>query len=236
MIRKFHSRAGSLLAAALLSAAAAANAAEATPSGGTSVELVAEASRPAANDLVVAVMYVEQAGQDAATLARQVNRSTAAAFEQIRGHAEVKAQSAGTSTWPVYGKNGNTGKIEGWRMRTDIRLESRNPAAMSELIGKLQSSLALAQVNMQPAAETRRKAIDEATVDAIRAFEQRAALVATTQGKRYRIRHLNIADTAQRPVFRMRSAPMMAEAVAAPLEGGESDVSVTINGSIELVD
>ena len=37
-----------------------------------------------------------------------------------------------------------------------------NLSAMSELVGELQSTLALGQINMQPAPETRRKAIDEA--------------------------------------------------------------------------
>lgn len=228
-----------LIAAALIAfAATAANASDAPSPTPPFAEFSAEASRPAANDLVVAVMYTEQSGADPAALARQVNRTIANAIESARNQSEVKLQSAGASTWPVYGKGiGGGAKIEGWRMRSELRLESRNAAAVSELIGKLQANLALAQVNMQPAAETRRKAVDEATIDALRAFEQRATLISSAMGKRYRVRHLNVSDATAQPVFaKMRAAPMMAEAAPAPLEGGESNVAVTVNGSIDLID
>lgn len=228
-----------LLAAALHLPAGAALAA---PTANTdrdderTVEFAVEASRPAPNDEAVATLYVEQSGADAAALASRVNRAIAAALDTARSHADIKVQSGNTSTWPVYDKNG--GKIEAWRMRSEIRLETRNVAALSELIGKLQGSLAVAQLSMQPSAETRRKATDEATVDAIRAFEQRAALISSSLGKRYRLRHINISDSGARPPIyaRMRAAPMMAEAASAPLEGGESEVGVTINGRIELVE
>lgn len=238
MARRPQKRLSSVLIAALLAGVAWSTHAAETPSAATaSIELSADASRPAANDLIVAILYVEQAGTDAAALARQVNRNVAAAFDVARPYTDIKAQSAGTSTWPVYGKNSSSGKIDGWRMRAEVRLEGRNLAAMSELIGKLQATLALAQVNMQPAPDTRRKVLDEATVDAIRAFEQRAALVSSTLGKRYRIRQLNVAESGHRPIYtRMRAAPMMTEAAPAPLEAGETDVSVTISGSIELID
>lgn len=202
------------------------------------VEFTAEASRGAPNDLAVATMFAERSGTDAAELAQEVNRTIAAALETARGHGDVKVQSGSAHTWPVYGKNGN-GRIEGWRMRSEIRLESRNLAAVSALIGKLQASLALSQVAMRPAPETRRKAADEATIEAIRSFEQRATLIAGALGKRYRLRHMTVADGGFQPPIQplMRAAPaMMAEATPAPLEGGESEVSVSVSGRIELID
>lgn len=206
---------------------------------GTTVEFSAEASKPAPNDLAVANLYAEDNGPSPAAVAAQVNRRIAAALEKAKAQADVKAQSAGVSTWPIYGKEG-TGQIESWRMRAEIRLESRNIAAMSDLIGALQQDLALSQVSMQPAPETRRKAIDEATVEAIRAFEARARLVAGSLGREFRIRHLSIGDSGgyQPPFYpRMQASAMKsADAVPAALEGGESQVSVNISGRIELVD
>lgn len=199
-------------------------------------EFSAQASRSTPNDLVIAQLYAEQSGPDTATVARQVNRSIANAIESARAYPGVKIQSAGTATWPVYAKGG--GKIEAWRMRSEIRLESRDSSALSELVGNLQNSLAVSNLSMQPAPDTRRKAADEATVDAIRAFEQRAELIGTTLGKRYRIHRLNISESgSQPPIFaKMRATAMMAEAAPAPIEAGESEVSVTVSGSIELLD
>ncbi|MBN8440144.1 MAG: SIMPL domain-containing protein [Thauera sp.] len=202
------------------------------------VEFSADASRAAPNDLVVAGLYVERSGADPAALAREVNRALAAALDTARAQAGVKTQSAGTSTWPIYGKEGR-GRIEGWRMRSELRLEGRDVGVMSDLIGRLQSSLALSHVTMQPAPDTRRRAADEATVDAIRAFEQRAALVAGALGKRFRLHQISIAESGSpAPIYpRMRAAPaMMAEAAPAPLEGGESQIGVTVSGRIELLD
>ena len=200
------------------------------------VELSAEASTPAANDLGVATLFVEQTQTDAAALAREINRAIAAALETSRAYADIKTQSAGTSTWPVYAKGG--GRIDAWRMRSEIRLESRNSTSLSALIGKLQESLSVSQISMQPAPETRRKAADDAMVTALRNFEQRAELIASTLGRRYRIHRLNVSESGYRPPIytRMRSTAMMAEAAPAPVEGGESDVSVTVSGAIELLD
>lgn len=226
----------SLLAILFYAAPLAAMAAEPAPAVGPVIEFSVDAQRPAPNDQVIAIMYVEQAGADAAALARGVNRAVTAAMETARAHPSVKLQSAGTSTWPNYGKGSGT-RIEGWRMRSELRLESRDVAAMSELIGKLQSSLGLAQVTLQPAPDTRRAAADEATIDAIRAFERKAGVVASALGKRYRIRQLNLGESGAPPAYaRMRMSATMAEAAPAPLEGGESLVSVTASGSIELTD
>ena len=201
------------------------------------VELAAEASGPAANDLAVAVLYAERSGTSAAAVAREVNRDIAAALELSRAQGAVKVQSGNVSTWPVYGKDGQ-GRIAAWRMRSELRLESTDTAAMSELVGKLQETLALAQLSMEPAPETRRKAVADVTVDALRAFEVRARLIADTLGRRYRIVHLSVADHGLQPppMPRMRAAVMAAEATPAPLEGGESRVSVQVSGRIELLD
>lgn len=231
------------LALALLTASALfvatparAGEAEARPQA-TTVELSAEASKAAVNDLATAVLYVERNGPNAAAVAREVNREIAAALDVARTRSEVKVQSGNTSTWPVYAQDGK-GRITGWRMRSEIQLESRNLSAMSELVGELQSSLALAHINMQPAPETRRKAIDEATVDALQAFEQRAGMIAGALGRKHRIAHLSVGHSGfQPPMPRMRAAAAMsADMASAPLEGGESQVSVHVSGRIELVD
>ncbi|HRV77082.1 MAG TPA: SIMPL domain-containing protein [Thauera sp.] len=218
---------------ALQSAAAVAADTPAPPT----VELSAEAGGAAANDLAVAVLYAERSGTSAAAVAREVNRDIAAALELARAQGAVKVQSGNVSTWPVYGKDGQ-GRITAWRMRSELRLESTDTAAMSELVGKLQQSLALAHLTMEPAPETRRKAVADVTVDALRAFETRAQLIADTLGRRYRIAHLAVGDHGLQPppMPRMRAAVMAAEAAPAPLEGGESRVSVHVSGRIELLD
>ncbi len=200
------------------------------------VELAAEAQRAAANDLATATAYHEATATTPAAVATQVNRAIAAALETAKAYGDVRVQSGSTQTWPVYARNSRS--IEGWRMRSEIRLESRNIAAMSELLGKLQDTLAVSQIAMQPAPETRRQAADEATVEAIRAFEERARLVAGTLGRKYRIAHLSINEGGYHPppVMARMSAEMAMSAAPAPMEAGESLIGVNINGRIELID
>lgn len=214
---------------ALLLAAQAAWADPAQPR--TTIELSAEASQPAANDLARALMFIEASDSDPAALAQRVNARLAAALQRAKAHPEVKARSGNLSSYPVYAKNG--GRIDSWRMRAELQLESRNLAALSALVGQLQDELMIGQLVLQPAAETRAQAQDQATQQAIEAFRQRAAAIAATLGKPYRIVHLNIgAGYTQPPIramARMESAPL-------PIEAGESLVSISISGRIELID
>ncbi|NMG75524.1 SIMPL domain-containing protein [Aromatoleum diolicum] len=202
----------------------------------TTVELSAEASRPARNDMATAILYFQADDKSPAALSRQVNAAIAAALEQTRTYPAVKAKTSGASTFPVYGKEGR--KIEGWRMRSEIHLESRDIAALSELLGKLQSSLALASLAMQPAPDTRKSTADLAATDAIHAFQARAQSIAGTLGKPYRIRHLSVTYGGnQRPVFPvMKSAAFAADAAPMAVEAGESEIAVTVSGTIELSD
>ena len=203
---------------------------------GTTVDLSAEASRPAANDMVRATVFAEASGSNPAELARRVNQDIAEGLKTIKGKAGVSVKSGHQSTFPVYAQNQ---KIESWRMHSELVLESRDAATVSELLGQLQQMrLAIGSVSQLPAPETRRKVEDEATRDAIGAFRQRAAVVADVLGKPYKIRHLNIQQSGQMPPMPIMRASRaaMAEAAPPPLEAGESLVTTTVSGQIELAD
>ena len=204
---------------------------------GATVDLSAEASRPAANDMVRATVFAEASGSNPAELARRVNQDIAEGLKTIKAKAGVSVKSGHQSTFPVYAQNQ---KIESWRMHSELVLESRDAAAVSELLGQLQQMrLAIGSVSQLPAPETRRKVEDEATRDAIGAFRQRAAVVADVLGKPYKIRHLNIQQSGQMPpmpIMRASRTAMAAEAVPPPLEAGESLVTTTVSGQIELAD
>jgi hypothetical protein len=113
------------------------------PGSGTTIDLAAEASRPATNDLARATVFAEAAGATPSELAKRVNGLIADGLKTARSYSSVKTQSGATYTYPVYGKGG---KIESWRMRSDLTLECSDPAALSELLGKLQASLGVASL------------------------------------------------------------------------------------------
>lgn len=202
---------------------------------GTTIELSAEAGSKAENDLGRAQLYFEAEHENPSTLAARVNRVIADALTTARPFTSVTTSTSGSNTYPVHGRDSN--KIEGWRMRSSIELESRDLSALSSLIGQLQQTMMISGLRMQPAPDTRAKAANVAAVDAIRAFEARAEVLANALGKHYRIRHLSVQHGGS-PVYPMlRASAMMAEdAVAAPLQGGHSEITVTVSGTIELID
>lgn len=204
---------------------------------GTTIELSAEASLPAANDLVSATVYAEVTGSNPAELAKRVNLDIAEALKLIKAKPGIAAKSGQQHTYPVYGQNQ---KVENWRMRSEIVLESKDQAAVSELLGKLQQMrLAIGNLAQQPSPATRRASEDEATREAIRAFQGRAKLIADTFGKPYRIKQLNIQQSGRQPpmpMFKASRRVMAAEAAPLPLEAGESLVTTTVSGQIELAD
>lgn len=222
-----------LLMAAVLALGASAARSEA-PTAPT-VSLTAEGQQEAANDLAVASMFAEASDPQPGEVARRVNASIAAALAVAKKYPDVKVRTGSSQTFPVYGKSGRT--IEAWRMRSDLRLESRNLAALTDLVAALQKDLALAEINLQPAPETRRQAQDGATRAAIDAFQARAAMIAKTLGKNYRLRHLDVGTQGISPPPRPMPRLAMAEAAAPlPVEAGTSTVSTTVSGTIELTD
>lgn len=202
----------------------------------TTIDLSAEASRAAPNDLARATLFAEATGTAPAEAARRVNALMSEAIATAKGQPKVKVQTAGTHTYPIYAKGG---RIESWRMRSEMVLESPDTAALSELVGKLQTTLGVSGVSLSPSPDTRKKAEGDATLEAIAAFRANAKLVADALGKPYRIKHLTIGSQGfQPPMPKFRAAPMAAamEAAPMPMEAGESQVSVTVSGQIELPD
>lgn len=203
---------------------------------GTLVDLSAEASLPAANDMVRATLYAEASGNNPAELARRINGEIGEALRTARAREGVKVQSGQQATYPVYNQSQ---KVESWRMRSEIVLESRDQAAVSALIGQLQGMrLAVAGVSLLPSPETRSKVGDEAIREAIRVFQQRATLIAGQFGKAWKIKQISVSQGSSlpQPMYRGARVAMLAEAAPAPLEAGESQVSASVSGQIELAD
>lgn len=223
-----------LLACLLLTAVVPHHAhAQTTPE--TLVQFSTDAARSTANDLYRATAFAEETQANPAALAKQVNQQIAQALALAKAYPAVKVQTGASTTQPIYGK-GRT--IEGWRMRSELQLESRDNAAITELLGKLQATLGVSQLSATPAAETRQKAEADATVAAIQAFRTRAELVASTLGKKYKIRDMNISSNGSRPFYpaMLGARTMAAEAAPMPLEGGDSLITVTVSGRIEIRD
>jgi predicted secreted protein len=209
---------------------------EPTKPAGTLIDFRVDVQKSVANDLGRATAYSEISGSDAAEVARKVKAAIADGLATAKAQAGVTVKSGNTHTYPVYSKGGRT--IESWRMRSEITLESRDAAALSTAVGKLQGALAVSNINFSPATETRRKAEDDATLEAIDAFRSKAERIATSMRKNYRIRQMSVNSSHPQQSYPVaRSAMLMAaEAAPMPVEAGESNITVNVSGQIELAE
>lgn len=200
------------------------------------VDLSAEASATAVNDLLRATVAADVSGGTPAELAQRANAAIAEGLKTAKAYPAVKVRTGNAQSYPNYGKNG---KIESWRMRSELLLESRDPVAMGELLGKLQTSLMMSGLSAAPAPETRAKAEERAMLDVIAAFHSRARIVAGAFGKSYKIKTLSVGTQGgpvQPMMLKSQRMTTMAEAAPMPVEAGESQVTVVVSGQIEIAD
>ena len=200
-----------------------------------SVELQAEAHREVSNDTLNAVLFAELNDADAGKLASALNRKVNEALEAAAQFKAVRVRSGNNQTYPVYDRQQ---RLTGWRGRAELRLESGDFQAAAALIGKLQAGMQLGQILFSASRDLRKKAEDELIAEAIRAFRARADIARTAIGGRsYRIRRMTINTgggfVPPRPF--VARAVASAEAVPPPqLEGGASQITVSVSGTIEV--
>jgi predicted secreted protein len=199
------------------------------------IELHSTASAEVENDTLIAVLYAQKEGNEPLQLSNSVNQLISQAVKEAKGKEGIKVQTLGYQTSPIYQQK----RLTGWRVRQSIRLQSMHSDRLSELLNKLQSSLALDSISYSISPAQREKVEESLTLQAIDAFRKRADLVTKQFGRKaYRLVKMQIAasDRSVRPFPRRASMMAMGGAAeAAPtLEAGSQTVQVEITGTIEL--
>lgn len=197
------------------------------------IHLSVSASAQLENDTMVATVFAQEEGSQAAELSSVVNQRIRRALELVKQHPEIKHQTNTYSSNPIYSNN----KIKGWRVSQSLRLESKDMALMSDVLGKLQNDLALQSMQFTVSSESKNQQ-DEKLIDkALEAFEKRAQQVVKKLGRKdYKIVDINISTSGARglqPQYAMRAMVMDAESSPA-ISAGEQTVSITVSGNIEL--
>lgn len=199
------------------------------------IHLSVSSSAQLENDTMVATLYAEEEGDRASDLSDIVNKKIHWGLAIIKNSATIKYQTNAYSSNPVYNKN----KIKGWRVRQSIRLESKDMALMSDVLGQLQQQLALQSMSFSVSPENKNERDAGLIDDALAAFETRAnQVVKKLRRKSYKIVDLNISTSGSRnyrPQYQMKVMAVMADSATMPaVSAGEQTISVTVSGSIEL--
>lgn len=199
------------------------------------VNLSAQAEREVANDTITVVLAAEAEGADPAPLADGVNRAMRDALKLAEGYRNVKARSLNYQTFPVYDKQ----RITRWRVRQELRIESRDFGQATELVGKLQSAtLVVTSLAVGLSPEARKQAENALIVEALAAFHERAAIVRDAQkAKSYRVKELQVsAGGGMQPRMYAAQRGGVSASVAAPaVEPGASTIQVNISGNVQLL-
>jgi len=198
------------------------------------IRLQSRQTESVSNDTMHVTLQTYAEMQDPAKLAARINQEMEWALAQAKQQKGVKVRTGSYQTWPVTRKEVTTG----WRGQQDLILESRDTQALSRLTGQLQDKLQINSMSFSVSDE-KRVTVENRLIDlALNAFKERARIVGDNlKADGYRIVELNVGTSTARPpmMHQARVASMSMEANdAVAVEGGESDVRITVNGTIEL--
>ena len=203
------------------------------------ISLRAEVSQEVARDLMIVTLYTEEQNADPAKLAAAISTTMNKALGQARQVKGITLRQGSRNSYPVYDNKGE--KITGWRERAELRLESADFAALSKLTGELLTDLKMGGMDFAIATATRKTSEDALLKDAVNAFKARAQLATEALGgKGYKIVNLNLNSNGYpQPYLRapmaMKAEAMDAGAVTPQVEAGTSQVSMSADGSIEVL-
>ena len=211
--------------------------AHAEPTGYDQLTFQTEVKEEVQNDEVRATMYKKAQASDAKTLATTLNTSINNAMKIAKRYPSVTVSTGQQRTYPRYDKND---KIIGWTGQANIDLKSTDFAATSQLIADLQQTLVMENLNFG-VSDAKKDALEQKLMtDASRAFQQQAKnLTRAWDARGYRVVTVNLNtnnNNYPRPMYSMRaeSAAMDSAVPSQNFESGNSTISVTANGTIEL--
>ncbi|MDY7064441.1 hypothetical protein PsexTeo8_08580 [Pseudomonas extremaustralis] len=202
------------------------------------ISLRAEASQEVARDKMIVTLYTESQNADPAKLAAEITTTMNQALDQAREVKAVTLRQGNRNSYPIYDTKNQ--KITGWRERAELRLESADFPALSKLTGELLNTLKMENMDFAIDDATRKASEDALLKDAVTAFKARAQLATEALGgKGYKIVNLNFNTNGYpQPYARggmMMKAAMMESAPTPQVEAGTSQVSMSADGVIEVL-
>lgn len=196
----------------------------------------AEVKEEVQNDEVRASLYKKVQATDSKTLATNLNTTINNAMRIAKRYPTVTVSTGQQTTYPRYDKND---KIIGWTGQANIDLKSTDFAATSQLIADLQETLVMDNLTFG-VSDTKKNALEQKLMtEASRAFQQQAKNLARAWDARsYRVVSVNLNTGSNYPRPMYGAMNMKAESADSvprqSFESGNSTISVTANGTIEL--
>lgn len=186
------------------------------------------------NDTMHVTLVASGDSSDPAKLAARINEAMSWALGIAKGYAGVTVGTGNYQTYPVYEKT----DIKRWRARQNLELQGKDSRLMGQLVGKLQARLQVQSMSFS-VSDAKRNGIENRLItQALDAFKKRADLVVNNlRATGYRVVDISINTSSPRPPtpypVGMMAAQSKSESPVA-VEAGESEIGVTVSGTIEL--
>ena len=206
---------------------------EAAPTPQPVITVTASASTDVANDRMHALLRAEADDADPVRAADAVNARMARALSRAKAVNGVEARSAGYSSYQISEPN----RPPRWRVSQSLALEGADFAALSALVSQLQGTdgLLLASLQFGVSANARRAADDALTEEAIKRWQARAKTAARAFGAAgYRAGRVTVQTNDYGRPQPMLKAGMASAAAPVSVEGGTTEVTVTVSGEAIL--
>jgi predicted secreted protein len=207
----------SVLIVAALSAPALAQDAAGDQNESTRIVLSETAVREVEQDTLVAMLTARGEAEAPREAQNQVNQAIQGALEAASGAEDIRRSTGG---YRVYQQRDREGQPIGWIAEQDIRMTSREPAPLLDLVGELQDAgLLLRGLSYELSREARKALEDELTDDALGRLRERAERVAGSLGAevdRVAVLRLGGVDSPPPVMPRMMEMSARAEEAMAP--------------------
>lgn len=212
-----------------------------TPEAPTNVvQIAASGFTEVQQDWLTMRLNTTETGPDALTVQNQLKAALETALRVARAQAQPGLLEVRTGQFSLYPRYNSAGKVNGWQGTTELLLEGRDIARITETAGKI-STLTLGGVSFSLSRQAQQQLESEVQAQAIERFKARAAEVTKAFGfAGYTLREVSVSSADQGVEMPQRPRMMAMEAKAAmsdmavPVEAGKSTVNVTVSGSIQL--
>lgn len=186
------------------------------------------------NDQVIVRFNTVAEGDSAQSVTREINRTMQRAIKVLQSYPQVVKKTEQYSVYPVYVKQ----TVKTWRGRQSLSLTMDNQSQQLKVLEKLQQLLNYQSLNFTVSKQRREAVLKRLQTQAIVKFKQQAQQITDDFGANdYQFVSSRIFNNHQPPQPRpimARTEMMSAQAPAPSIESGQSELSVTIQGTISV--
>jgi predicted secreted protein len=188
-------------------------------------------------DLLSVTLATTREAADAATVQAQLKTALDTALGEAKRNAQPGQMDVRTGNFSLSPRYTKEGKISGWQGSTELLLEGRDFARITQTVGRI-GTLGIANIGFGLSRDERAKVEVEAQTMAIDNFKQKALELAKGFGfAGYTLREVSVNANEGGPI-RPRMMAAQAKSFAAdapvPVEAGKTAVVVNVSGSVQL--